>query len=74
VITLEVGILVGVVLFGLGLAGSIYAIVHWEHLSFGRLDYASWMRRIIPATTLLALGSQTILASFFMSILGLKRR
>jgi glycosyltransferase involved in cell wall biosynthesis len=73
VITLEVGILVGVVLFGLGLAGSIYAIVHWERLSFGRLDYASWMRRIIPATTLLALGSQTILASFFMSILGLKR-
>jgi glycosyltransferase involved in cell wall biosynthesis len=73
VVTLEVGILVGVVLFALGLAGSIYAIIHWEHLSFGRLAYASWMRLIIPAATLLALGSQTILASFFMSILGLRR-
>jgi glycosyltransferase involved in cell wall biosynthesis len=74
VVTLEVGILVGVVILGLGLAGSIYAVIHWEHRSFGALDYASTMREVIPSATLLALGSQTILASFFMSILGMKRR
>jgi hypothetical protein len=32
------------------------------------------LRLIIPATTLLTLGGQTILGSFFLSILGLRRR
>jgi glycosyltransferase involved in cell wall biosynthesis len=73
IVTLEVGLLVGVVLFGVGLAGSVYAFIHWEHRSFGPLDYTSTMRLAIPTATLMALGSQTILASFFLSILGLKR-
>ena len=73
VVTLEVGLLVGAVLFGIGLAGSVYALVHWGHRSFGPLDYASTLRLVIPSAVLLALGSQTILASFFLSILGLRR-
>jgi hypothetical protein len=31
------------------------------------------MRLAIPSVALLALGSETILGSFFLSILGLKR-
>jgi hypothetical protein len=32
------------------------------------------MRRVIPAVLLLSLGAQVIFASFFLSVLGLKRR
>jgi len=73
VVTLETGLLLGVLLFAVGLAGSVYALVHWGHHSFGPLDYASTLRRVIPSAALLAIGSQTILASFFLSILGLRR-
>jgi len=74
VVTLETGILVGFVLLALGLAGSVYEVVHWSNRSFGPLAYASTLRLVIPAAVLIALGSQTILASFFLSILGLRRR
>ena len=38
------------------------------------LDYAHTMRFVIPGVTLTALGFQTILACFFISILGMRRR
>ena len=41
---------------------------------FGALDYASTMRVVVPGVTLTALGFQTVLSSFFMSILGMRRR
>jgi len=57
---------------GLGLLGA--AINQWRLAEFGDLDYAQTMRLVVPGTTLTALGFQTILSSFFVSILGLKRR
>ena len=41
---------------------------------FGPLDYARTMRLAIPGATLTALGLHTVLGSFFVSILGLRRR
>ena len=41
---------------------------------FGRLDYAHTMRWVIPGVTLTALGFQTVLASFFVAVLGSYRR
>jgi len=32
------------------------------------------MRWVIPGVTLVALGFETILASFFLSLLGMRRR
>ena len=46
----------------------------WRTSSFGHLDYPQTMRWAIPGTSLLALGFQTILSSFFVSILGMQRR
>jgi len=71
--TLEAGLLAGAVLLAAGLAGAVDSVLMWQHRSFGRLDYADTMRVVIPSGMLIALGSQTILASFFMSLLGLKR-
>jgi len=74
VLTLEKGLAVGglVTLAGLGL--SVYTIIYWGARSFGPLDYARTMRMVIPAATMLSLGSQIILSSFFLSILGLKHK
>jgi glycosyltransferase involved in cell wall biosynthesis len=74
VLTLETGLFAGGVLGALGLAGSIYAFHFWSARAFGALDPFQVLRLVIPSATALALGCQTILASFFLSILGLRRR
>lgn len=73
-ITLEVGLVVGGLMLLLGLVSSIYTVGFWESHSFGPLDPSKTFRIIIPAVTALMLGFQIILSSFFLSILGLKRR
>jgi hypothetical protein len=73
-ITLEVGIGVGSVLLAAGLGISVFAVRFWEARNFGELDYAHSMRIVIPAVLLLILGVQTVFASFFLSVLGLRRR
>jgi len=73
-VTLEVGLIVGVILIVLGLAGSIYAVAFWDEHSFGPLDPVRTLRFVIPAVTSLMLGCQILLSSFFLSILGLRRR
>jgi hypothetical protein len=73
-ITLETGILVGAALFLLGLSLSIWAVRYWSLHHFGPLDVDWMMRRVIPAVLSLTLGGQVIFASFFLSVLGLRRR
>jgi hypothetical protein len=59
-------------LAGLGLLGT--AVLRWKAVAFGPLDYTVTMRLVIPGVTLTALGFQTFLSSFFLSILGMARR
>lgn len=73
-VTLEVGLLVGTALTLGGLGGSIYAVGIWGAHQFGRLDISHTLRLVIPAALSLTLGVQTIFASFFLSVLGMKRR
>jgi glycosyltransferase involved in cell wall biosynthesis len=73
-ITLEVGLLAGAGLTIAGLATSIFAVGTWGSQHFGTLDYSRTMRLVIPAALFLTLGVQTVFASFFMSVLGLRRR
>ena len=74
IVTLERGALAGVaaMVVGVILLGS--AVWEWMQADFGALDYASTMRVVVPGVTLTALGFQTVLSSFFMSILGMRRR
>jgi glycosyltransferase involved in cell wall biosynthesis len=73
-ITLEVGLLIGAGLIVAGLGTSVYALGIWGARHFGALDYPHTMRKVIPAALFLVLGAQTVFASFFMSVLGLRRR
>ena len=72
-IKLETGILAGALLLTTGIGLSIYALSFWSSTSFGQLDPSRTLRLVIPAATLIALGLQTVLSSFFLSILGLER-
>jgi hypothetical protein len=73
-VTLEKGLLAGAIAAAGGLGLLVAAIGEWSAAGFGPLDYARTMRRVIPGVTLSALGVQTILSSFFLSILGMRRR
>jgi glycosyltransferase involved in cell wall biosynthesis len=73
-ITLEVGLAIGTLLTVAGLGTSAYAVGAWGSQHFGALDYSRTMRMVIPAALSLTLGVQTVFASFFMSVLGLRRR
>ena len=74
VIYLERGLAIGGLAFLAGLILLAEAVLQWKSVDFGRLDYAVTMRWVIPGATLTALGFQTILSSFFVSMLGMKHR
>ena len=73
-VTLELGIVVGLLLTLAGLATLVAATLHWNALGFGVLDPVVTMRVVIPGAVLLVLGIQTVFSSFFLSVLGIRRR
>jgi glycosyltransferase involved in cell wall biosynthesis len=73
-VTLERGLLASLVVLLTGFSLLIAAVNSWRRVDFGRLDYAQTMRLVVPGATLTALGFQTLLSSFFVSILGMRRR
>jgi Flp pilus assembly pilin Flp len=73
-ITLESGLVVGAGFIAVGLIASFAALQTWGSRSFGNLQPTVTLRTVIPAVTMLMLGCQMVLSSFFLSILGLRRR
>jgi glycosyltransferase involved in cell wall biosynthesis len=73
-VTLETGLVAGLVALLSGVILLTFAVLKWESVAFGVLNYAQTMRWVIPGATLTALGFQTLLSSFFISILGMGRR
>jgi Glycosyl transferase family 2 len=73
-IKLETGLTVGTLLLFGGLGLSVYALSSWRAHFFGSLNPTETLRLVIPAVALIMLGLQAVLASFFLSILGLKRQ
>lgn len=72
-LSLEAGLAVGGVLVFASVVLSVIAVSIWGGTGFQGLDYRETLRIVIPASTLLMLGVQTILASFFVSILAIER-
>ena len=73
-LNLERGLMAGVGAVCLGTTLLGLAVREWWLVDFGNLHYAHTMRRVIPGVTLVALGSQTVLGSFFLNILRLSRK
>jgi glycosyltransferase involved in cell wall biosynthesis len=72
-VTLEKGLIAGAAAALLGVVLLVLAVNKWRTTGFGELDYASTMRLVVPGVTLTALGFQTVLSSFFLSVLALRR-
>ncbi|MFG1947833.1 glycosyltransferase family 2 protein [Nonomuraea sp. NPDC048826] len=72
-VTLERGLVVGGLLALAGLAGLVMSLVHWQVRSWGALDPRESLRIVVPAATALIMSFQTIFASLFVSILGIRR-
>jgi len=73
-VTLERGCIAGIAAFVVGVILLAIAVGLWFGRDFGTLDYAKTMRIVIPGATLTALGFQTVLSSFFVSILAMRRK
>jgi len=74
ILPLERGLLLGLATALLGGVMLAAAVNEWRVHDFGRLDYAETMRVVVPGVTLAVLGYQTILSSFFLSLLSMRRR
>jgi hypothetical protein len=68
---LEVGLIVGFSLAIFGTIGFAAALLLWDSHGFGPLDASKSMRLVIPSLGAVALGSEIILSSFFLTTLGL---
>ena len=73
-INLEKGLISGGIVLLAGIIGSIWAFGSWGAHSFGALNPSETLRTVIPSVTAITLGFQSMLASFFLSILGMKRK
>lgn len=74
VFKLETGLIAGAILILLGTASGIYSVVAWGERRFGPLEPVYMVRLVAITMTLLTLGVQVSLSSFFLSILGLRRK
>ncbi|MGH7763408.1 MAG: glycosyltransferase family 2 protein [Candidatus Dormibacteraceae bacterium] len=72
-VNLETGVIAGAIATLIGLAGIVLAFWSWHSAGLGRLDPYVTMRQLIPAVVLVALGTETVFASFFLSIMGMGR-
>jgi cellulose synthase/poly-beta-1,6-N-acetylglucosamine synthase-like glycosyltransferase len=71
---LERGLILGATLLAVGLAFSVFSVWTWRRAGFGGLQPAHTLRIIIPAVTAMIIGMQTVFSSFFLGVLGLRRR
>ena len=73
-ITLESGLAAGIGLIAIGIIGSVWAVGSWGAAHFGLLDPEQLLRVVIPAVLCLTLGVEVVFSSFFLSVLGMKRK
>ena len=74
VLNLERGLIIGLLMLVLGIGLAIYGFIHWGSSDFGALNTRDAVRLAVPAATLSVLGFETVMGSFFLSVLGLSRR
>jgi glycosyltransferase involved in cell wall biosynthesis len=70
--SLEASLGIGISLVVLGLAGAGMSVQNWARQDFGPLMLDKALRTVIPSVTFIILGTQTIMASFFLGVLKLE--
>lgn len=72
-ITLERGLAIGALIGLLGFSGLLASLVHWNLQDFGELNPRRSLRVVVPSAVALIVSCQTIFASLFASVLGIRR-
>lgn len=72
IMTLEMGVLLGLGLLVTGIGLGVFALGHWETRGFGNLAPETELRLVIPSSTAIILGFQIAYSAFFMSILEIQ--
>ena len=73
-LSVEFGMGAGLLVFLCGLAGGAYALGLWRLASFGALVPEVTLRIVAPSATAMIVGLQLVFSSFFLGVLGLRRR
>jgi glycosyltransferase involved in cell wall biosynthesis len=73
-VNLENGLVFGGLIFLVGLGLSVYAVESWHSRHFGVLNASQMLRLTLPAAVSMTFGFQVAMASFFLSLLRLKRK
>lgn len=71
--SLERGLLICGLLAVLGLVGLVASVSHWQVHGYGELDPRTSLRLVVPSATALVVSFQVMIATFFLSILGIRR-
>jgi hypothetical protein len=74
IFNVENGLIVGVLLLLGGLVETFWALSTWQQHQFGDIGTSLIWRQVIPGVVFSILGVQTIFSSFFLGILGLRRK
>lgn len=72
--SLELGVIAGAIFVILGVFFLGSALMVWQQSGFGELLHTLKIKKVIPAITFILIGLQIVLSSFFLSILGLRRK
>lgn len=72
--TLETGLITGLLVFLVGLGGSIYAVTRWSNAGYGMLVYPDILRVVIPSVVAIIVGFQIMLAAFMLSVLMINKK
>jgi glycosyltransferase involved in cell wall biosynthesis len=73
-ITLEFGLICGLIVTLSGFGGTIYSLYLWDQVDFGHMDYSSILRVVIPSVVAIIIGLQIILSGFFLSVLNVNKK
>lgn len=70
--SLERAVVLGGIVFLLGLTGAVTSAVIWARTRFGDLEVSVMMRLLMPSATAMIVGAQLITAGFLSSVLDLR--
>ncbi len=71
---LETGLAIGGLLMAAGIGLAIYSLFLWDAHNFGPMDPERLVRVVASTIVVFTMGVEICLASFFLSILGLRRK
>ena len=71
-VTLEAGLIAGLILLLLGIGLGIHAVASWDIAGLGALRPTETMRLVIPSATSILLALQVMYGTFFLSVLEIR--